>query len=101
MINPEFKRNLWLSFSTHRLIGMPAFLTLIFMTIALADFRSEIASSLYVSSISAFIFIVWLWGARNANSTIVDELRDKTWDQQRMSSLDPWTMTWGKLFCST
>jgi hypothetical protein len=101
MSNPEFKRNLWLSFSMHRLIGMPALLTLIFMAIALADFKSDIANSLYITSINLFIFIVWLWGARNANAAIVDELRDKTWDQQRMSSLTPWAMTWGKLFGST
>jgi hypothetical protein len=101
MSNPEFKRNLWLSFSTHRLIGMPALLTLTFVAVALADFRTEVANSLYTASVSMFIFIVWLWGARNANASIVDELRDKTWDQQRMSALDPWTMTWGKLFGST
>ncbi len=101
MSNPEFKRNLWLSFSTHRLIGMPALLGLTFMAVALADFRGEVASGVYTASISMFIFIVWLWGARNANATIVDELRDKTWDQQRMSALSPWTMTWGKLLGST
>jgi len=101
MSNPEFKRNLWLSFSTHRLVGMPALLALTFMAVAMADFSDEVASSLYTASIALFIFIVWLWGARNANATIVDELRDKTWDQQRMSALDPWTMTWGKLFGST
>jgi drug/metabolite transporter superfamily protein YnfA len=101
MSNPEFKRNLWLSFSMHRLIGMPALLGLTFLAIIFADQQDKVADSLYTASIALFIFIVWLWGARNANATIVDELRDKTWDQQRMSALDPWTMTWGKLFGST
>lgn len=101
MSNPEFKRNLWLSFSTHRLIAMPALLAITFLAAALADHQDKVAESLYTASISLFIFIVWLWGARNANATIVDELRDKTWDQQRMSALDPWTMAWGKLFGST
>lgn len=101
MNNPEFKRNLWLSFSTHRFIAMPALLALTFMAIALANQQDKVADNLYMVSIALFIFIVWLWGARNANATIVDELRDKTWDQQRMSALDPWTMTWGKLFGST
>jgi hypothetical protein len=101
MSNPEFKRNLWLSFSTHRLIGMPALLLLTFLAAALADQQNRVAESLFSASIALFIFIVWLWGARNANASIVDELRDKTWDQQRMSALDPWTMTWGKLFGST
>lgn len=101
MSNPEFKRNLWLSFSTHRLIAMPALLALTLLAAVLAGDRNNVADSLYKASIGLFIFIVWLWGARNANATIVDELRDKTWDQQRMSALDPWTMTWGKLFGST
>jgi drug/metabolite transporter superfamily protein YnfA len=101
MSNPEFKRNLWLSFSKHRLIGMPALLALIFLAIILADHQDKVADSLYATSIGLFMFIVWIWGARNANASIVEELRDKTWDQQRMSSLDPWTMTWGKIFGST
>ncbi len=101
MSNPEFRRNLWLSFSMHRLIGMPALLALVFTAVALADYEGDVASALYTASVAMFIFIVWLWGARNANATIVDELRDKTWDQQRMSALAPWTMTWGKLFGST
>ncbi len=101
MSNPEFKRNLWLSFSLHRLIGMPALLALTFVAISLADFDHEVAKNMYAVSVTLFIFIVWVWGVRNANASIVDEMRDKTWDQQRMSSLDPWTMTWGKLFGAT
>lgn len=101
MSNPEFKRNLWLSFSRHRLIGMPSLLVLTFLALTFTDQQGEVAGSLYNVSVWLFIFIVWLWGARNANAAIVDELRDHTWDQQRMSALDPWTMTWGKLFGST
>jgi hypothetical protein len=102
MMNPELKRNLWLSFSTHRLIAMPALLGLTFLAVAMSDHDPGLTpDALFYASTLLFIFIVWLWGARNANSTIVDELRDKTWDQQRMSALEPWAMTWGKLFGST
>lgn len=96
--NPEFKRNLWLSLTRHRLIAIPALLGLVFLAIALSDKVGEAASNIYATSIALFIFLVWLWGARDANAAIVDELRDKTWDQQRMSALTPWAMTWGKLF---
>ncbi len=102
MMNPEFKRNLWLSFSTHKLIAMPVLLGLSALAIAMSNkFSDKIAGELYTAAVSMFIFIVWLWGARNANLSIVDELRDKTWDQQRMSALSPWSMTWGKLLGST
>ncbi|MDD2721977.1 MAG: hypothetical protein PHH47_11785 [Gallionella sp.] len=101
MNNPEFKRNLWLSFSSHGLIAMPALLALSLIATALASEGNNKMESLHSVATALFIFVVWLWGMRNANASIVDEIRDKTWDQQRMSALSPWTMTWGKLFGAT
>ena len=100
MKNPEFKRNLWLAFSLHRLIAMPAILTLLFLAVILSN-TFQPAKDLHSAATTLFIFIVWMWGMRNANASITDELRDNTWDQQRMSALQPWDMTWGKLFGST
>ncbi len=100
MNNPEFRRNLWLAFSPHRLIAMPAILGLLFLAIVLSS-SFQLAKDLHSAATTSFIFIVWLWGLRNANASIVDELRDNTWDQQRMSALQPWEMTWGKLFGAT
>ncbi len=100
MLNPEFKRNLWREFPGHRLLAMPVMLGLIFLTASLAD-SSRMAESLYRVATVLFVFIVWFWGARNANSAVSDEMRDQTWDQQRLSALEPWTMTWGKLFGAT
>ncbi|WP_211452701.1 hypothetical protein [Collimonas antrihumi] len=101
MINPEFKRNLWLQFSLHRLIAMPAILGLIFFTLSIAS--NNFPDGLPLDSIALILFggIVCLWGTRSASSAVIDEIRDKTWDQQRMSALNPWTMTWGKLFGAT
>ncbi|MEI7843127.1 MAG: hypothetical protein WCI39_08850 [Gallionellaceae bacterium] len=80
---------------------MPAILALIFITTGFANEHGNVATSIHNIAIALFVFIVWLWGSRNANATIVDELRDKTWDQQRMSALSPWSMAWGKLFGAT
>ncbi|MDR2874551.1 MAG: hypothetical protein LBV44_01295 [Methylobacillus sp.] len=99
MMNPEFRRNLWLSFSTHRLIAMPALLALIFLTAAITAVNVPLI--LYNTASILFILIAWGWGALNAGASIVDEFREKTWDQQRMSALGSWTMTWGKLFGAT
>lgn len=101
MINPEFKRNLWLQFSLHRLIAMPAILGLIFFTISIAVNNFPGAVTLDGVALVLFGGIVCLWGTRSASNAVIDEIRDKTWDQQRMSALDPWTMTWGKLFGAT
>lgn len=96
-MNPEFKRNLWLSFSMPRLIGMPAILALIFLAVGMNSELSKLGST----ATALFMGIVWLWGTKNAAASIGDEQRDHTWDQQRMSALSPWEMTWGKLFGAT
>ncbi len=96
-MNPEFKRNLWLSFSMPRLIGMPAILALIFLAVGMNTELSKLGST----ATALFMGIVWLWGTKNAAASIGDEQRDHTWDQQRMSALSPWEMTWGKLFGAT
>jgi len=101
MSNPEFKRNLWLSFSESRLVAMPAILGLIFLATYASHAPDARAGEVRMIAISLFIFIVWLWGAGNASAAIIDEMRNRTWDQQRMSALEPWTMTWGKLFGAT
>jgi hypothetical protein len=98
--NPEFRRNLWLEFTGHRLLAMPGVLGLITLAIILAD-GPDLAGNLQQLAMTIFIFIVWFWGSRNANAAMINELRDHTWDQQRLSALSPWAMTWGKLFGST
>ncbi|NTV14118.1 MAG: hypothetical protein HGA96_09365 [Desulfobulbaceae bacterium] len=100
MFNPEFRRNLWCEFPGHRLLAMPVMLGLIFLTASLAD-SAHVAAGLYRTATVLFVFIVWFWGARNANGAISDEIREQTWDQQRLSALEPWRMTWGKLFGAT
>lgn len=93
MINPEFKRNLWLQFSLHRAFVTPVLLGLTFLVVNVEE----------LPKLGAVLFmgIVWFWGARTVTASVMDEFRDKTWDQQRMSALQPWTMTWGKLFGAT
>ncbi|AZN37783.1 hypothetical protein [Iodobacter ciconiae] len=96
-MNPEFKRNLWLSFSASRLIGMPVILALIFLAVGMNLELSKLGGT----AMALFAGIVWLWGTKNAAAAMSDEQRDHTWDQQRMSALSPWEMAWGKLFGAT
>src|SRR6185312_4131289 len=37
----------------------------------------------------------------NASDAVTEEVRARTWDWQRLSTLGPWQMTWGKLVGAT
>ena len=96
-MNPEFIRNVWLELTPRRVLLMVAVLGLIFFAATLVGGSwtpSETASWLYY-------LIVVVWGSRSAALSVVGEIRDRTWDGQRLSALNASTMTWGKLFGST
>ncbi|HEY4999273.1 MAG TPA: hypothetical protein VII36_09025, partial [Usitatibacter sp.] len=99
-MNPELRRNLWLELSTHRLIAMPAVLFLVFVLFASRN-PGDWAETVFTTAIALFSLMVHLWGTYKASESITDEVRDRTWDWQRLSALDPWRMTWGKLAGAT
>ena len=99
-LNPEFQRQLQLEFSQARLIGIPLTLSLIFTLSYLSD-DHHFAQDTARTAIGLFLLIVSFWGARQAVDSVLDEQRAHTWDTQRLSALDPWTMVLGKLFGST
>ena len=106
-MNPELRRNLWLELSTHRLIAMPVVLAAVFIltyafesgSLALGD--AEAASTVADVALVAYALIVVLWGGRLAAGAVVEEIRDRTWDDQKLTAVGPWAMTVGKLFGST
>jgi len=99
-MNPELRRHLWLEFSAHRLIATPALIALVaLLVIALSDGYG--LKPVAIAAGYGFLALVMLWGTHNAAESMLEELRGRTWDTQRMSSIDPWTMTWGKLVGAT
>lgn len=96
-MNPEFQRNLWLEFSARRAVFMAVTLGLVFLL------GNTTGSDYLLRNSAEYLFygIVVLWGARNAAQAVVGEIRERTWDAQRLSSLSPFEMTWGKLFGAT
>lgn len=96
-MNPEFERNVWLELTPLRLVVMSAILALAFFAAALSD---SFVSPGFVARV-LFAIIVVIWGTRNAARSVLGEIRDHTWDGQRLSSLGAATMMWGKLFGST
>lgn len=98
-MNPEFRRNLWLELTLHRLVAMPAVLALV---LALAYAASdEGAGSVAMAAAVIAGGLLGVWGSRNAVECVAEEVRARTWDGQRMSAIGPWAMTWGKLLGST
>ncbi len=92
--NPEFRRNLALELTPHRLVAVPLVLGLIFVTAwAIDGPRATAAAGRLVMTV-----LLALWGARAAADAVFGEVTDRTWDAQRMSSIGPWAMSWGKLF---
>ena len=98
-LNPELRRNFWLELTPQRLIAMPVVLGLIFALAYTALSNTPYA----VAEVARYIFLILaiLWGTRRAAASIAGEVREGTWDWQRMSALEPWAMGWGKLFGST
>ncbi|MBF0256849.1 MAG: hypothetical protein HQL47_10425 [Gammaproteobacteria bacterium] len=99
-MNPEFERNLWLEMTPQRLFSAPLVLGLmLFLTLSLSDFVLSVEIA-YLALIW-FVFFAGIWGTKQATGAVFEEVAGRTWDWQRMSGLNPWAMTWGKLFGST
>lgn len=98
-MNPELRRNLWLELTPHRLVAMPAVLALVLAFFAARG--REWWPLVYMIAFWIFILLVHFWGTRQAAEAVTDEVRDRTWDAQRLSSLAPWQMSVGKLFGAT
>ncbi len=99
-MNPEFQRNVWLNLSSGRLITMPVVLGAIFFAVGLVPFDAA-DQAVKMAAEAGYWLIVVIWGTYLSARTVVSEIRERTWDGQRMSAIAPWSMVWGKLFGST
>jgi hypothetical protein len=97
-MNPEFRRQLWLGLSATRMAILPALLLACFVAAFLtgAD-RTTSLQAIAITGAGLFVVLVWGAGTLAAGASVTDEINDRTWDQQRMSAMQPWAMTWGKL----
>ena len=101
-MNPELRRNLWLELSASRMALMAGVLGLIFGIAWLsAPEDGDRYKTLATVGETLFGLIVGLWGSFKAGRSVSDEIREKTWDFQRLSALSPASMMLGKLFGAT
>lgn len=103
--NPEILRYYWLDFSLHRTIMMPVILAIIFSISVLIETGYSTADviphKLQVTSYFLFGLIVFIWGSYRASGAILNDINERTWDYQRLSSLSAWSLSWGTVFGST
>jgi hypothetical protein len=99
IISPEFHRNLWLRFSVFRLIA-PVFVLGFIAFIGTAGHQQNL-HTLRDSGLWVYFIAVIIWGNYEAGGALQDEIREKTWDFQRMSSITPGALGFGKLFGAT
>jgi hypothetical protein len=59
---------------------------------------NQAVAAIGVAGLVVYIACGVVWAGWAAGSSILDEIRGRTWEFQRLSALSPWTMTWGKLF---
>ncbi len=97
-MNPEFQRNLWLELTPARLLLMAGFVLSVLAIFSAAPpglpGSAQAATGLYY-------FLVVLWGTRNAALSVIAEIRERTWDFQKLGAISPFAMMWGKLFGAT
>ncbi len=96
-MSPEFLRNVWLEMTLHRRLMMPIVLLVIFFIIHAMGSWGWVHGAARLTIVA----LGMLWGVRLAGEALIDEIDNRTWDQQRMSAITPWQMSWGKLFGST
>ena len=100
LLTPEFHRNLWLKFSWFRVVVAPVVL-LLFCITAINLMREASGIVLLYGLVGIFCVVVIVWGCYEASAALTEELRTNTWDFQRMSSITPAQLVFGKLFGCT
>jgi hypothetical protein len=100
-MNPELQRRIWTDLTPRRLGFLALVLLILFGATLLVAPRGDKLSALGTLANTVFFLVVVLWGCRNAGESMAEDIRDRTWDLQRLSALSAWELTWGKLFGST
>ncbi len=97
--NPELTRNIWIEFNSTRLFLMPLIILLFLFLIY--SFSENFADSVVIFTSIMFNIIVFIWGSKLSADSVINEINERTWDNQILSLNSPWQMTIGKLFGAT
>ena len=96
LLNPELRRYCWLELTPHRLIAAPVIAGLILALVGASSNNPQ--EALATAGLVGFAVCALLYGSYLAMSAMPEEVRERTWDFQRMSALTPGELAVGKVF---
>lgn len=99
MLNPELKRHIWLKGSLFNLLVAPL-IAVLFLFLFMLNYDADIPRTEQILIYASFA-ILMCYGVYLANQSLANDFKEQTWDQQRMSAMSAWSLTWGKLLGST
>lgn len=95
-MNAEIRRHAWLDLGWHRLLIAPLVLAAL-AVIPLATVAAP-ASPLAWGAAALFLVLTIGWGSLRALASVSDEVRERTWDFQRMAATTAADLALGKVF---
>lgn len=100
-MNPELQRRIWTDLTPGRLGFLLGVLALVFAVAWAISRPGDRVSAVGGVASALFVGLAVLWGGRNAGEAVAGDVRDRTWDLQRMSALSASQMAWGKFAGAT
>ncbi|TFY97596.1 hypothetical protein [Ramlibacter humi] len=95
-MNAELRRYAWLELGWHRVAVVPLLLGLV--SAAVLYSAPNPATTLAWGALGLFLLMTAGWGAMRALASVAEEVRDRTWDFQRMAAVTPAELALGKVF---
>lgn len=96
-MNPELRRHLWTDLGLHARIIVPLVLGALAASV-LAGGSQRALEHLADGAATLFVVLTIGWGSMRAFNSVTEEVRDRTWDFQRMAAISPASMALGKVF---
>lgn len=94
-LNPELRRYAWLELTVHRLVAVPLVIAALATLLVLAADRP--AEPLAGAAMGLFILATVVWGSLRTIASVTEEVRERTWDFQRMAAVPPLQLALGKM----
>ena len=94
-LNPELRRYAWLELSLHRLVVVPLVIAALATLMLLG--ATKPAEPLAFTALGLFMLATVVWGSLRTIASVTEEVRERTWDFQRMAAVPPLQLALGKM----